>query len=91
RLAPALADLRRLTLAAWRQSLREQGLEPAVWLKGWEYDDPLPWGHIEHGVSRRFLQRMVERAKEGRMPAGCPGAGCSACGVCAGTSTGEAL
>lgn len=91
RLAPVLAGLRRPALAAWRQSLQEQDLALAIWLEGWGYDDPLPWEHIEHGVSRRFLQRMAERAKEGRTPAGCPGAGCNACGVCADSSSGEAL
>ncbi len=88
RLAPALVGLRRPTLAAWRQVLREHGMEPAEWLGGWGYEDALPWDHIEHGVSRRFLRRMAEWAKEGKVPAGCPGAGCTACGVCAETMSG---
>lgn len=89
RLAPALVALRRPTLAAWRQALREHELEPAEWLRGQGYENALPWDHIEHGVSRRFLQRMAERAKEGKVPAGCPGAGCTACGVCAEPILGE--
>ncbi len=82
RLAPALVDLRRPTLTAWRNSLQAHGLDPGLWLQGWPYGARLPWEHIEHGVRRSFLQRMAERAKEGKTPAGCPGAGCTACGVC---------
>ncbi|MGC8825486.1 MAG: B12-binding domain-containing radical SAM protein [Anaerolineae bacterium] len=89
RLAPALVGMRRPTLAAWRQSLEEQGLKPAEWLRAWSYEEALPWDHIDHGVSRRFLQRMAERAEEGKMPAGCPGAGCAACGVCKEAEAGE--
>ena len=90
RLAPALVGLRRPTLATWRQSLEEQGLEPAEWLRARGYEEALPWDHIDHGVSRRFLQRMAERAEEGKLPAGCPGAGCTACGVCETAGAGEA-
>ncbi|MFO8060661.1 MAG: B12-binding domain-containing radical SAM protein, partial [Bacillota bacterium] len=45
-------------------------------------DEPLPWDHLDSGVTREFLWRERERASRGQVTADCRWAGCPGCGVC---------
>ena len=44
--------------------------------------EPLPWDHIDSGVSKQWLQEDLERALEAVVVPDCSFEGCSHCGVC---------
>ncbi|MEL0339326.1 MAG: TIGR03936 family radical SAM-associated protein [Synechococcus sp.] len=44
--------------------------------------EPLPWDHIDSGVSKQWLQEDLERALEAVVVPDCSFDGCSHCGVC---------
>jgi radical SAM family uncharacterized protein/radical SAM-linked protein len=44
--------------------------------------EPLPWDHIDSGVSKQWLQEDLERALAAEVVDDCSFAGCSHCGVC---------
>ncbi len=47
-----------LDLAAWDEAFREEGIDPAGYIRpGREIGDPLPWDFIECGISRDTLVR----------------------------------
>ena len=50
------------------------------WLRERSLDEILPWDFIDTGVSRRFLEREWQRAKEGVVTENCRQK-CSACGA----------
>lgn len=43
---------------------------------------PLPWDHIETGISKEFLQREWQNALSGRFTPDCRDGECQDCGVC---------
>ena len=45
-----------------------------------EFDEILPWDHIEPGVSKAFLKKEMERALAGTITPDCR-KNCSACGI----------
>jgi radical SAM family uncharacterized protein/radical SAM-linked protein len=47
-----------------------------------DLSEPLPWDHIDAGVSKDFLRQEWERALEGLETPDCRDGECSLCGVC---------
>ncbi len=47
-------------------------------------DEPLPWDHLDAGVTKEFLQRERARAYRGQVTGDCRWTGCPGCGVCEG-------
>ena len=45
-------------------------------------DAPLPWDHVDAGVSKRFLMKERERAFAGALTEDCTFGACTACGIC---------
>ncbi|MBI4878528.1 MAG: TIGR03960 family B12-binding radical SAM protein [Planctomycetes bacterium] len=66
----------------WQAALAEAGIDPERALQR-ELDParPLPWDHVDPGVSREFLAREWERARRGETTADCLGGRCQRCGV----------
>lgn len=66
----------------WMDALREQGLQPGFYAnRRREYDEVLPWDHINCGVSKQFLIREDKRAEVGETTADCRLASCTGCGI----------
>ncbi len=76
---------------AWQQSIAAAGLsgkyrqvDSGEW--GVENLDvlnaPLPWDHMDSGVSKEWLQEDLKRALEAAIVPDCSFEGCSHCGVC---------
>lgn len=79
--------------AAWTQAIAEAGLD---WkyrqLQAGEWDvfsshtpaldAPLPWDHIDTGISKAWLKEDLQRALAAVVVPDCSFAGCSHCGVC---------
>jgi len=65
----------------WMQAFDETGIDPkAIANRSRNLDEPLPWDHIDIGVSKSFLQREHKKALEVRGTADCHTAPCTACG-----------
>ncbi len=45
-------------------------------------DEPLPWDHLDAGVTREFLRRERARAHRGEVTGDCRWTSCPGCGVC---------
>ncbi len=70
-----------LKFEKWMQAFRETGIDPAaIAYRARGLDEPLPWDHIDIGVSKKFLQREYKKALEVRGTPDCHVAPCSACG-----------
>lgn len=70
-------------LERWLEAFRLAGIDP-YWYsdRRYDYEDPLPWEHIECGVSRRYLVAEHRRAMAGLTTADCRTGDCPGCGLC---------
>ena len=68
---------RELELGSWAEL---QALTPEQ--RRQRCSEPLPWDHIDSGVSKQWLQEDLERALEAVVVPDCSFDGCSHCGVC---------
>jgi len=71
---------------AWQQAIEEAGLS-------WKYrevlegqwnmlEKPLPWDHINTGISKQWLKEDLQRSLDALTVPDCSFDGCSHCGVC---------
>jgi radical SAM family uncharacterized protein/radical SAM-linked protein len=70
-----------LKFDTWMQAFSEAGVDPYVAAnqpRG--LDDPLPWDHIDCGVSKQFLRREYHKALLGKSTADCHAGPCGNCG-----------
>ncbi|MEG1610049.1 MAG: TIGR03960 family B12-binding radical SAM protein [Bilophila sp.] len=70
------------TLEPWLEALAEHGLTADEYTGARALDAPLPWDHLNAGVSRAFLLHERERAFEGKITDDCRYAACRQCGAC---------
>ncbi len=67
----------------WLEALQEAGLDPHFYAnRALEYDELLPWDHVDSGVSKQYLAGEHQRAMRGITSIDCRHLGCYACGVC---------
>lgn len=65
----------------WQQAFSDCGLSIKEYAqRRLSYDDPLPWDHINYGVSKQYLISEHKKAMEGIVTPDCRG-NCHACGV----------
>jgi radical SAM family uncharacterized protein len=66
----------------WLHAFAEAGLDPGFYAQRQRLtEEPLPWGHIDTGISLDYLKREYELALEGKETADCHYQKCSACGL----------
>ena len=93
RLAPVLVEAHRrgcrldawsehLRLEPWREAFQAAGVDPDIYLRERPLDEPLPWDHLDCGVSRDFLLAERTRSYQGLETPDCRVSGCQDCGVC---------
>lgn len=65
----------------WMETFRETKIDPSFYAnRHREYDEILPWDFIDVGVSKKYLIRENEKAKEGILTRDCR-KGCTGCGI----------
>lgn len=70
---------------AWKQALDETGIDPHAYAnRPLGKSDPLPWDHLDSGVTKEWLWEERERAYAGLTTEDCREGNCSNCGVCLG-------
>ncbi len=78
----------RYSFARWLRAFEEVGLDAAALATTPRpLDAPLPWAHIDSGLSERFLRDERERALSGVTTDDCTFAECTGCGVCGALGT----
>jgi len=66
----------------WLRAFAKAGLEPAFYAQRERpLDEPLPWAHIDAGLTTAFLKREYQRALEGIETPDCRYNVCNACGL----------
>jgi radical SAM family uncharacterized protein len=68
----------------WQRVLGEHGVDAFGLLAGREPGEPLPWDHIQGGVTRDFLLGELGKAGRGELTPDCRLGACSSCGACPG-------
>lgn len=71
-------------LDLWLEAMAEAGLTIEDFLRARRLDEPLPWDHIDVGVSKEFLLRERQRAFSLAITEDCRFGVCHNCGVCDG-------
>ena len=67
--------------ANWESAFEKQGIDWKGYLKPLSVSQPLPWDHIDMGISKSFLQKEKMQAYEGRLSADCRDSVCLGCGL----------
>ena len=71
----------------WKEAFQETCFDPAAVANARrDYDEVLPWDHIEMGVTKEFLQEEREKAYRLATTGDCRFENCTLCGVCQGLS-----
>jgi radical SAM-linked protein len=93
RLAPVLLEAHRrgcrldawseqLRLGPWLEAFKNAGVDPDFYLRARDFEEVLPWDHLDSGVSRAYLAQERDLAYGGLETPDCRQAGCQDCGVC---------
>jgi len=69
-------------LDIWLRAAAEHGIDCAGFLRARALDEPLPWDHLDAGVSREFLQAERDAARAEQYTPDCRVRGCQGCGLC---------
>ncbi len=68
---------------SWRQAFEELGMDmEALATRNFDLNSPLPWDHLNYGVSKGFLMYEYNRAQGEMISGDCRYQGCNGCGVC---------
>lgn len=72
-----------MNLALWREAVAEEGLDwDLLCRRERSVDEPLPWDHIDSGVSKGFLKKERAKALKAALTPDCRYGECSGCGIC---------
>ncbi|MDI6827167.1 MAG: TIGR03960 family B12-binding radical SAM protein, partial [Armatimonadota bacterium] len=68
--------------AMWQKAFSLVGVNPSYYAnRAMDYNEALPWDHIDCGISKQFLINEDKRANEGVTTPDCREEGCSGCGI----------
>ena len=68
---------------AWEAAMAETGVDPDFFtVRKRDFNEPLPWDHIDNRIDKTFLSQEWEKALEGKFTADCRLEECNQCGVC---------
>ena len=69
----------------WMDAFKEFGIDPHFYAnRTMDYDDILPWEHLESGVTKQFLVSEHHKALQEAKTTDCRHDECTGCGVCQG-------
>ncbi len=65
RIAPVLVDMKKLSLADWKQAVEQHNLDIDYYVnQRWDTNDKLPWSVIDSGMKEERLCGELEKALE---------------------------
>jgi len=69
----------------WEKAFKETEMDPSFFTsRSREFDEILPWDHLDSRVSKKYLLEEREKAFRGLQTPDCRNASCNGCGVCFG-------
>ncbi len=71
-----------MRLDTWREAAKALGLDLESYLGRRDFDEPLPWDHLDCGVDPAFIRAEYDKALEGAYTPDCRVHGCQKCGLC---------
>ncbi len=67
----------------WHEAFEETGIDPLFYTaRERSHEEPLPWDHIDCGISNRYMEKELENALAGRITEDCRDHDCTGCGIC---------
>ena len=70
-------------LDLWEQAIRDSGIDPdGILHRERPVEEPLPWDHIDSGVTRAFFEDERNKSRTGLLTEDCRNGSCSGCGIC---------
>jgi radical SAM family uncharacterized protein/radical SAM-linked protein len=67
----------------WQEALEEEGIDPDFFSAGkQDFNEPMPWDHIDCRVSKDFLKTEWEKALDRSFTNDCRQGECAQCGAC---------
>ncbi|GAB6096312.1 TIGR03960 family B12-binding radical SAM protein [Desulfatiferula olefinivorans] len=67
----------------WKESIAEEQIDAAFFShRSRSLDEPLPWDHIDSGISKQFMIDEKKRSLRGDLTPDCRNGACSGCGIC---------
>ena len=66
----------------WQDAFAAVGIDPLFYHRRREFDEILPWDHLDCGVTKDFLYGEWEKSLSGSPTVDCRNGSCSDCGVC---------
>ncbi|WDP84706.1 MAG: TIGR03960 family B12-binding radical SAM protein [Desulfobacter sp.] len=67
----------------WEQAFEACRIDPAFYTsRKRDLAEPLPWDHIDSGISNQFFEKEFNRAKKAALTPDCRKADCTGCGIC---------
>jgi radical SAM superfamily enzyme YgiQ (UPF0313 family) len=67
----------------WMEAFRQAGVDPFYFANRQKsYDEPLPWDHIDCGVSKAYMRAEDKRAREAKTTHDCHTEPCTMCQAC---------
>ncbi len=71
-----------LNQEGWDRAFAECGMTRQYYAaRARRYDEPLPWDHIFHGVTRDYMEYQARLAEQGIASPDCRAGGCAGCGA----------
>ncbi len=73
----------KFNFSLWQKAFEETEIDPLFYTtRQRDEDEPLPWDHIDSGVSPEFLKKEFQKAKGEILTPDCRDNDCTGCGVC---------
>lgn len=69
-------------LARWQQAAEECGIDMDFYLRERDFDEVLPWNHLQTGVDEAFLRSELDKAMGEIYTPDCRYHDCQQCGLC---------
>ncbi|MCG8685587.1 MAG: TIGR03960 family B12-binding radical SAM protein, partial [Desulfobacterales bacterium] len=67
----------------WEQAFEATGIKPEFYTsRERDPDEPLPWDHIDSGISSKFLKKEFKKARDVAQTPDCREEDCTGCGIC---------
>ena len=66
----------------WQDAFAAVGIDPLFYHRRREFDEILPWDHLDCGVTKDFLYGEWEKSLSGSATVDCRNGSCTGCGVC---------
>jgi len=72
-----------LDISLWEKAFEKTAIDPEFYTtRTRDPQEPLPWDHIDSGVSGKFLAKEFERAQKLALTPDCRDQDCTGCGIC---------